>query len=154
MTKIVVTLLLVSVLVFGCSIDESITNVSNSPAFVIDALKISATVNTDSSSASRGTNFPMNLAFHFVGVPGSLDGISFSTDSLGIELIFEPYAPTPVGLTVSFTPEFRNPSTFPGQDSVLVRVGFGGRFWEKANATVIDHGGFSTRDSMWIQIQR
>jgi hypothetical protein len=124
------------------------------PAFAVDTLEVTAKVRVDTSGGSPATYFTMKLVYHFEWKPGSLFGLSLSTSHLSFVVNLEPYTPTPTGTKALMQPEFRDPSTFPGQDSLFVSIGFGGSFWERTGGGIESYGSFSVKDSMWIHIQR
>jgi hypothetical protein len=149
------TMLMVILFIIGCKKDSNpISTASTDPAFVVDNMKISSIVKTDTTTGSPSTFISVGMVFHFSGRPGSLDGISVSTGDIVIDEIFEPVAPTSIDLQRSESYEFKFRNIFLGQDSIFIRYGFGGRFWERKDTTIIDYGTFSIKDSVWIQLQR
>lgn len=122
--------------------------------FVIDSMKLNANVKYDYLTDSVITIVSVILACHFIEMSGTVDGISMSVINYGRVLILEPPAPIPAGRQLLYDPDFRFWDTFTGQDSIFIRLGIGGRFWEKKDSLTTYYGQFSYKDSMWVQLQR
>ena len=152
---ILVSIIVLSAL-FGCTDDGNpLSSGAYRGVFVIDMLNVTGTVKIDTLTNRPATFITLRLSFHFDGQPGSLDGFSLSTRNIVLAGIFEPYAPTPIGERCSISPpDLHDTTTFIGEDSILVSVGFGGRFWERINNTPVIYGTFSTPYSLWVRLQR
>jgi len=122
--------------------------------FVIDSMKLNANVNYDYLIDSVITIVSVILACHFIEMSGTVDGISMTVINYGRVLILEPPAPIPAGRKLLYDPDFRFWDTFTGQDSIFIRLGIGGRFWEKKDSITTYYGQFSYKDSAWVKIQR
>jgi hypothetical protein len=150
--RIMVIALLVIV---GCIRDNnSISPASAEHAFVIDILRVNAIVQTDTLSGSPATYFYLRITYHFEGRPGSLDNLFLSTSHLTFAGIFESIAPSPTESQLSMSPSFKDPSTFLGQDSIFIYIGFSGRFWERKDTRITNYGTFSIKESLWVHPQR
>ena len=154
MTRSLRLLSLVLVLLTGCKKESDPISVNSAqPTFVFDALNVTAAVKTDSTTNAPATFLRLTVTYHFIGKPGSLDGLMLGTGDVDLFGIFEPYRPMPIGQATTINQEMEVRNTFPGRGSILVRVGFGGRFWEtdSPSGNMIP---FSVKDSMWVPLQR
>jgi len=144
-------------LLVGCWVGcNQPSNVPDEPACVIDFWIVSAVVKIDTTTGNPATYFTLFLIYHFVGKPGTIDGASIftSTSDLAHGFDFEPVRPTPPEVHSLMDLEFHDPSTFPGESSLLIRIGIGGRFWERTDSKTTDYCTFSLKEILWVRIQR
>ncbi len=76
-----------------------------------------------------------------------------SLDSLGVDLFMDGAGPTPMALERTFSWEFRFGNLILDRDSVFIRYGYHGSFWERTDSTIYSYGTFTLNDSSWIQVQ-
>jgi len=134
--------------------DHPISHISNSPAFVIDSIRMSATVLCDTLDTAHMTFFAASFTYHFEGRPGALTDLIVSTGKGGVGVCYSPAGHIPINLHHTKTQEFWDPATFSGQDSIFVRLEMKGVFWEINNNVDTTYGSFTNKDSLWVRIQR
>ncbi len=120
---------------------------------VIDSLKINATVKKCLWWDTIATAVTLNLTVHFQGKEGRFSGFSVCPGKYCNVLLLETRTPIPVGQQIVYDDEYWFRDLFEGQDSIFVKYGFGGVFYE-IDDTTANADRFSFDDSAWVKIQR
>ncbi len=138
----------------GCKRDDhAISLISDTPDFVVDSIRISATVLSDTLGMAQMTFFATSFTYHFEGKPGALTDLIVSTGGGGVGVCYSPAGHIPINLHHTKTQEFWDPATFSGQDSIFVRLEMKGEFWEMNDNVDTTYGSFRMKDSLWVRIR-
>lgn len=124
---------------------------SNGPAgdqtaagkFVVDQFAVECTVKVNPSTSSLQACFPWRVKYHFEGQPGSVFNMGFTPVGFLSTYVFaSPASPDSVGRVYSMSSEFRTNSSLAQMDSVVVRFGLGGVYWDRVDGKERTYGSF------------
>jgi len=159
----IVSIILISALTKGCNI---LSEKQNSiplahPAFVLDSIKVSAFLRTDSLTHSPFLYIPFTTIWHFEGTSGSIPIFGVLVGNKEIGYILDRLYPVGIqdSITSFYDTRYRgdyrtNDRLFAGVDSVSIHFEIAGLFGRRIDTTNRYTYDFSVNRNITVFIQR